>query len=524
MIRFAFTLIELLIALSLGSIVLLVAITTLRSAGQAIAEMSRVSAENDALRAGWLNAMDDADFWRSHAEPSFPFGKAFTSEEPAVDAQYRPFRAWQPNARGLQAINPASWDGWSVTGFMPDVITPQPSRYLAKGGGGQVRFEDSNPLTWYMILPVVMGNVAISDLPLRLEGQGYRSGGTNPEPVSAGTTARGHFYLPAGWDPWHIVGSFAAIANVQNHRGQESTWRTYAQLGHLGVNAYAEPGTPSLVVTPPSNRAAIASVSRIQPGAAFPTGFSADQLELNWGEIPYALTGSHRLDGSRSSLDSLHYVRGLPGPVRGFFTPPAAPADLFQNGNLANSNPSNVQWLSLSQLRFSGQLRQFSMDLDLTTSRWLGIGDRAAVPHIMVYPNRLLRLTTGWDADQLFTDWTSDPQRPLWIDGADVNSPAARTRAPLRQTLSTRIALVPASAPDWDQTTHATVGRTPSVQHEIFRIRENARDATQLRITAQRDDGSRPVVLIFEPLSTTYRGARMHWGTQTVTQPIGDRR
>jgi prepilin-type N-terminal cleavage/methylation domain-containing protein len=68
-VRQAFTLIELLISIALGSLVVYVAVAGLRTTAQAISTAQRLSIENSILRAGMNLALQDNDFWVSHDDP-----------------------------------------------------------------------------------------------------------------------------------------------------------------------------------------------------------------------------------------------------------------------------------------------------------------------------------------------------------------------------------------------------------------------------------------------------------------------
>lgn len=67
--RQAFTLIEMMISVALGTLVAYVAFAGLRSTAQAIATAQRLAVENSILRAGMSIALHDNDFWTSHDDP-----------------------------------------------------------------------------------------------------------------------------------------------------------------------------------------------------------------------------------------------------------------------------------------------------------------------------------------------------------------------------------------------------------------------------------------------------------------------
>lgn len=65
----AFTLVEMMISVALGTLVVYVAFAGLRSAAQAITTAQKLAVENSILRAGMSMALHDNDFWTSHDDP-----------------------------------------------------------------------------------------------------------------------------------------------------------------------------------------------------------------------------------------------------------------------------------------------------------------------------------------------------------------------------------------------------------------------------------------------------------------------
>ena len=68
----AFTLVELMIALSLGLVIVYTAMSGFRVAAQSITIANRLSLENSLLRAGYFQVEDDLDFWTSLDDPLNP--------------------------------------------------------------------------------------------------------------------------------------------------------------------------------------------------------------------------------------------------------------------------------------------------------------------------------------------------------------------------------------------------------------------------------------------------------------------
>ena len=62
-IRGAFTLLELMIAIVLSAIIIFTAVSGLRTMAQAVTAANRLSLENALMRAGYFTAQDQLDFW-----------------------------------------------------------------------------------------------------------------------------------------------------------------------------------------------------------------------------------------------------------------------------------------------------------------------------------------------------------------------------------------------------------------------------------------------------------------------------
>ncbi|HYE05214.1 MAG TPA: prepilin-type N-terminal cleavage/methylation domain-containing protein [Planctomycetota bacterium] len=68
--RRAFTMIELLIAVSIGTLLMVVAFAGLRAASSAFATGQRLSTENALMRAGFIAGLDELDFWKGCDDPA----------------------------------------------------------------------------------------------------------------------------------------------------------------------------------------------------------------------------------------------------------------------------------------------------------------------------------------------------------------------------------------------------------------------------------------------------------------------
>jgi len=70
--RHAFTLIELMIAISLSILIVSVAMAGFRTAAQTVTLVNRLAVENSLLRAGVMAGIDELDFWTSYDDPLDP--------------------------------------------------------------------------------------------------------------------------------------------------------------------------------------------------------------------------------------------------------------------------------------------------------------------------------------------------------------------------------------------------------------------------------------------------------------------
>ncbi len=73
-VKTGFTLIEVTIALGVGMFVVITAYAAIRSASQTIRAADRLALENRLLRAGFIYAMDEIDYWTMYDDPDAPAG------------------------------------------------------------------------------------------------------------------------------------------------------------------------------------------------------------------------------------------------------------------------------------------------------------------------------------------------------------------------------------------------------------------------------------------------------------------
>ena len=80
----AFTLIEMMISIGLGMLIVTVAMSGVRMAGQSVSTANRLSLENSMLRAGYFAAMQDADWWLAWDDPDVPSDQRLRDFEPGA--------------------------------------------------------------------------------------------------------------------------------------------------------------------------------------------------------------------------------------------------------------------------------------------------------------------------------------------------------------------------------------------------------------------------------------------------------
>lgn len=116
----AFTLIEMMIAVGLGTMVVLVALSGFRTASQTLTVANRLSLENSMLRSGYFEAQVQLDFWTNLDDPTLP-----DAERPLKgDQSVGYITEWvnQNRKRGLPftPMKTLSSEGiWAKSGTMP---------------------------------------------------------------------------------------------------------------------------------------------------------------------------------------------------------------------------------------------------------------------------------------------------------------------------------------------------------------------------------------------------------------------
>jgi hypothetical protein len=108
--RGGFTRVEIMVALAMSTLVVLTAVAAFRLVGRAIATANGLSTENGLLRAGFIIALKDVDYWNSHADNGAPFSKGFTRvrarpDDPATSWNWN-WEQWRDESQRKRPFSP----------------------------------------------------------------------------------------------------------------------------------------------------------------------------------------------------------------------------------------------------------------------------------------------------------------------------------------------------------------------------------------------------------------------------------
>ncbi|TVR12358.1 MAG: prepilin-type N-terminal cleavage/methylation domain-containing protein [Planctomycetota bacterium] len=362
-----FTLIEVMIAIALGSMIMIMAILAVRASMDALRTLEHHARVNDAIRVGWMALADDMDYWRSHADEEYPYGRGFMREGPDASGggdPKRPFREWVPASdtpsreRGGM-IDPSRPGAYILSGHLPAIIGSFSARVPASGHLGDYQlFTDEDydtfnarrkeadegganafPLltrSWRLMTNLWEGPDPLTTFPVtrdnlidvnnkeafRIEGEaGWETyyNHTVEQWNNIRGVARGELKvslsLPKGWAPRTIMGDWPSLANYERSVGlgadephlQAVQRAAFRNLGHVGVASYAPPGAGTLIAEPPDNLFDRTIWAPDFTSAAMPHPRSVRQ-----GAVPGSLTGAVR-DPLGSADAANDYITGMPG-------------------------------------------------------------------------------------------------------------------------------------------------------------------------------------------------------------------
>lgn len=557
--RCGFSLLEALVAVALAALILVLAAAAVRNAAQTLRTIQTTAEENALLQRGWLEAMQDADYWLTHASPDFPYLAGPMSAKVEVGAGKDTDHPWDK-----RPFRPVTFR----TGANPGDLLPH------------------DPKAWYR------GNTITNTTPVNRPAPNYLPTFTIAmvpgDPIVGQVKNDGGVVIyPAGWTPWHIAGDYAAMTRAlalgdgstefaDTMAGQSSAdlhyqdaieytwpgatavgsarvdglpnrrdsdylpsiqWWLFSELGHTGAEAYMPSGTLQLINRPGTNR----TTGNIGNASKF----------FNIGEVPWA-TASGGPSGSFSAqaftcpsvalLPGFSSVRrrnmliGQPGSGNGLT---AVAADKV--GDLVTGAGQTT--VSSRYINFrSGFNNCFATDYETTASRAIPAygnwNDGDKIPHALFYPGRAFRIGSGagaWDANTLIDRTVEDPFRLLFDDNAvDVNDSNTKTYTRTQTDTAQRMwnrfkhatQLQPAVATDDDRRPDS-FGDAPQLQTTIVRYRSNYADRTRVTIIVHNPRTGSTVELPTMLIATSYRGARMHWGWKSQVRSdlpaMGDR-
>lgn len=102
--RRGFTLVEVLVAIAISSVIVLMAVSTFRMISKVLQTSNALMGENALLRTGMQLALQDVDYWHSHANEREPYDKGWTRVRAAPDDPATGFIAEDKVRRPFQPI------------------------------------------------------------------------------------------------------------------------------------------------------------------------------------------------------------------------------------------------------------------------------------------------------------------------------------------------------------------------------------------------------------------------------------
>lgn len=560
-----FTLIEVLLATLLATLLLLIAFVVFRAVGRTIGEIQLIAAENRQLRAGYLAVTDDADYWHSHANPELPYLKGHNALSENANSAFdvRPFRRvdWPKDLNAPENPNwpqPHDPRSWYRGHLLPNV--PTGTYIWAKSGDPKIgtgyQFSpdfavESTYRERVRSWPISHHHVqlAIDNAMKGADSEARRKALAKIEFDSGDRLAR-NIAHPPGWESWHVIGDYAAIQNIlqdgalgsdDHRRGSRPRlqWHLAKQLGARGLVAYAHPGAPSLIQAPSEN----------EKTANYTDQARRIDTHHSKGEIPWSLNFSPKLVTART-MD----IRAAGGPP--------APSDLasypasfaiehpdHNRGNYAVVVPSRLDGARNDAMATPtmGLLTDFQVPTGDCPARPMQdlsgeLSSRELLPMGMVYAaNPLRRTLFGDDFD--WYEYHFDNQRPITVldvRGSRFQDVVATELGPARilpestywrelqsrhRRQTWRVPDNYTDDPDPDLDDAATV--RAKLNTSILRYLHNGNDRAHCQVVLRDERADRTTTLHLRTISTTFRGARQHWGRRSdeiaITGPDGAR-
>ncbi len=212
----AFTLIEMMIAVGLGSLVILVAMSGFRTASQTITVANRLSLENSMLRSGYFEAQVQLDFWTNLDDPTRPDAERPLKNDASVGRKVD--WPYENSSRGLpftpmKTLKDAGiWPNAGIPRFPPagsplpdgsigNQIKPRPLSEISntawendRGWDPSYYWSPHDPRTWCRANMAEKhrdndgrGNDGADNLPKMINGRYAIFANTNPSPQTLAT-------------------------------------------------------------------------------------------------------------------------------------------------------------------------------------------------------------------------------------------------------------------------------------------------------------------------------------------------
>ena len=162
----AFTLIELMIAIALGTIILMTAFAAVRTTALAVASTKRLALENQLLRIGVEQALEEVDFWTTVDDPEDPANQKLRGSEGAGGRlPFAPFQNAPDAITGGTFIDPTPSSTAEEPGSgQPTGVPAVTTAVLPTPHGGwnpnPLAWAACNPRTWPRSLPAEESNTS----------------------------------------------------------------------------------------------------------------------------------------------------------------------------------------------------------------------------------------------------------------------------------------------------------------------------------------------------------------------------
>lgn len=491
--RRAFTLIEMIAAMAIGLLLLATVVQTFRSIVQTVKVVNLQRRENDLLRAGFVQVLDDADFYHSEANPDPPFSKGWsraplTAADPADKRHFARVLFAQGTAPADPYAAPTAPAALRAHAGLP--ILPNPNVLLPSDPRSWVRVETVTNTVWGYLRPsyqraqrFVIGCWLQTD---QVWGMGQLASATDMRDLQAFGNGTRRMPEDGVW-----VGPGRAVDPYRNQTLpalQASLWH---QLSHIGVWAYLRPGAPMICHDTrgflPAWRSLQGGQIASTPTPPFYPTVQASQSQTDYLNGPSASECTTAIgrwgisttyEGTLGRSDTLRRVAIQVKPVY--------PTDTALGGfSIANAD----QW-----------------NTDATYKR-------------VMNGRPWFRDFYGWGNTQ--------------IQGRD------QSRSPAFTSTTYRF---PSNATDTDRPTVANTGTAtinptaldlagrpadwPVMSTSILRQHAFLGDqVVYCRVTVRMPETGRLLELPVSPVCTTYRGARQHWArvtSTTLATPAGD--